>query len=138
MAEASPVRPRPLSPHALHWRWHVTMVTSILNRFTGVGLYAGLLIGVAGVLALASGEAAWAGFATLVGSWIGRIVLIGVSFSAFFHLFAGLRHLGWDSGKGFRPATANRTAWGAIILATFATVALWAYLLFGARATGAQ
>ncbi len=56
-------------------------------------------------------------------------MLIGVTFSAFFHLFAGLRHLAWDIGKGFKPATANRTAWAALALAALATLALWAFAL---------
>ena len=45
MAEASPgARARPLSPHLQVWRWHITMLTSILHRATGVALYGGALI----------------------------------------------------------------------------------------------
>lgn len=32
---------RPLSPHIWSWKWHITMLTSILHRVTGVGLYIG-------------------------------------------------------------------------------------------------
>jgi hypothetical protein len=37
-------RVRPLSPHLQVWRWHVTMLASILNRMTGGALYAGALV----------------------------------------------------------------------------------------------
>lgn len=129
MAEASPARPRPLSPHAGQWRWHVTMVASILNRMTAVACYAGLLIAVAAALALASGEDAYGRFLAVAGSWPVRLALIGVTFSALFHLLAGLRHLAWDGGWGFRPSTANRSAWGAMALAVLATAVLWGWLL---------
>ncbi len=57
MTEASPgVRERPLSPHLQVWRWHVTMLTSILHRVTGVGLYGATLLAAAG----------WAAFLALV------------------------------------------------------------------------
>ena len=56
MAEATPgARPRPLSPHVMHWRWHITMAASILTRVTGVGCYIGLLLVAGWALALASG-----------------------------------------------------------------------------------
>ena len=38
------VRPSPLSPHLQVWRWHITMLASILTRATGIALYGGLLI----------------------------------------------------------------------------------------------
>ncbi len=45
MTDASPgVRQRPLSPHLQVWRWHVTMLGSILHRACLVALYGGALI----------------------------------------------------------------------------------------------
>ena len=49
------VRERPRSPHLQVWRWHVTMLTSILNRVTGVGLYGAFLIGAIWAVCLAAG-----------------------------------------------------------------------------------
>lgn len=131
MADASPSRPRPLSPHVWQWRWHVTMAASILNRMTGMGLYGGLLLVAGWAWALASGEGAYSDYLGVLASWPGRIVLFGVTFSAFFHLAAGLRHLGWDSGNGFAPKTANSTAWAALGVALIATVATWWLALAG-------
>src|SRR6201996_7879553 len=100
-ATAPVVRPAPLSPHLQVWRWHVTMAASILTRATGVALYGALLIIALGAVALASGPDAYADFAGLMGSWLGRIVLFGIAFSVFYHMAAGVRHLFWDVGKGF-------------------------------------
>ena len=50
---------RPLSPHLQVWRWHVTMLGSILHRACLMGLYVGALILVAWAVALASGQEAY-------------------------------------------------------------------------------
>lgn len=126
MADAtSGARARPLSPHAQIWRWHITMAASILNRATGAALYGGAVLLMGWALALASGPVAYDGYVGLLGSIPGKIVLFGLTFSAFYHLFAGLRHLAWDAGKGFAPGLASRTAWAALICAALASVLVW-------------
>jgi succinate dehydrogenase / fumarate reductase cytochrome b subunit len=126
MAEASPGgRPRPLSPHLLQWRWHVTMAASILNRLTGVALYAGWLVIAAWALALASGPDAYAAYCSVLTSLPGRVVLFGIAFALFFHLAAGVRHLFWDFGKGFMPRRADASAIAAAAFAVVASVAVF-------------
>ena len=126
MADASPgLRARPLSPHLLQWRWHVTMTVSILNRATGMALYGGALALAGWALALASGPAAYAMFGGLLGSFLGQVAMIGLTFSLFFHLAGGLRHLVFDFGKGLAPASASLSAWLIIGFAVVATAAVW-------------
>ena len=48
---------RPLSPHLQVWRWHVTMLGSILHRASGVALYAGAALTVVWLASLAAGPA---------------------------------------------------------------------------------
>ena len=126
MAEATPgPRPRPLSPHVLNWRWHISAIAPILNRAAGSALYLGLLIVAGWAVALASGRDAYETYAGLFGSIPGRVVLFAVSAALFFHMANGVRHLAWDSGKGFAPKTANATAWGAFAFALAAAVGAW-------------
>ena len=126
MSQASPgARARPLSPHLQVWRWHVTLATSILHRFTGVGLYAGLLILAGWALALASGPEAYGVYTGLLGSILGKIVLFGITVCVFFHMANGVRHLAWDSGKGFAPRTADATAWAALAFGAVAAAVVW-------------
>ena len=130
MADASPgPRPRPLSPHVQVWRWHVTMAASILHRVTGVGLYIGALILMAWALSLAAGPGAYGAFAFLAGSILGKLALIALTLSVFYHLANGVRHLAWDAGYGFKPRTADATAWLAFGFALVATILLWAVIL---------
>ena len=118
-------RPSPLSPHLQVWRWHVTMAASILTRMTGVALYAGLLIVAWGAVALAGGADSYATFAAVMGSLLGRLVLFGITFSIFYHMAAGVRHLVWDFGKAFLPKTANMTAIAAMAFGLVAAVVVW-------------
>ena len=48
MAGVTRAEDRPISPFVSVWRWHITMLSSILHRATGVALYAagiGMTIG---------------------------------------------------------------------------------------------
>ena len=133
MTDSAPVRrPPPLSPYML-WRWHVTMASSILHRVTGVGLYAGALILAGWALALASGPHAYGAYTALLGSILGKLVLFGITVSAFYHLANGVRHLFWDTGSGLDVKTASTSAWAVIAIAIVGSIAFWAF----AFATGA-
>ncbi|HSZ51404.1 MAG TPA: succinate dehydrogenase, cytochrome b556 subunit [Caulobacteraceae bacterium] len=126
MADASPgLRERPLSPHVQVWRWHVTMAASIFNRATGVALYAGWLIFAGWALALAGGPDAYGAYCSVLTSIPGQIVLFGIAVSLFFHLAAGVRHLFWDSGRGFVPRDASASAIAAFVFAAAAAVVLF-------------
>ena len=128
MTESAPVRrPPPLSPYML-WRWHVTMFTSIAHRATGVALYGAALILAGWTLSLASGSQAYGTYMALLGSPLGKIVLFGITVSAFYHLANGIRHLVWDMGQGLDVKIANASAWGVIIFAVVASAAFWAWL----------
>jgi len=128
MADASRgLRSRPLSPSVGIWRWHVTMVASILHRAAGVALYAGALIFMALAVSLASGPDAYASFRALIGSLLGKVVLFAITASAFYHLGNGIRHLVWDAGYGFTPKTADRTAIFALAFGVIAAAAVWIY-----------
>jgi succinate dehydrogenase / fumarate reductase cytochrome b subunit len=127
MAEAATgPRARPLSPHLLQWRWHITMAASILNRVTGGGLYVGMFLLAGWALALASGQEAYETYMSVLGSLPGKAVMFAFTIALFYHLAAGLRHLAWDLGKGWAKGAASASAWAAIAFALVASIAVWA------------
>jgi succinate dehydrogenase / fumarate reductase cytochrome b subunit len=132
-----PAKPivRPLSPHLQIWRWHVTMLASILHRATGMALYAGAILVVGWVAALALDHDIYARFVQVAASPIGLIVWFGLTLSAFYHLAAGVRHLIWDTGAGLTPKTASAFAALCIWFAPIATVAFWAWLFVSGKVT---
>ena len=124
-AKGAGQRPRPLSPHLQVWRWHLTLFCSILHRATGIVLYLGAIVGAGWALSLASGPDAYGDFLSLMGSPIGKLFLFGLTFSAFYHLANGIRHLAWDMGEGFEPRAADTTAAAALAFGAAATIAVW-------------
>jgi succinate dehydrogenase / fumarate reductase cytochrome b subunit len=119
-------RERPLSPHVQVWRWHITMATSILHRATGVALYVGALIAAAWAVALAQGPDAYATFKHVMGSPLGKLVMLGLTVSYFYHLANGVRHLVWDTGHGLDVKSANASAVVVFAFTAAATIAVWA------------
>jgi succinate dehydrogenase / fumarate reductase cytochrome b subunit len=124
------VRERPLSPHLTIWRWGPNMVVSIRHRITGMGLsIVGLAVLTWWLMAIAGGSDAYSSFAGAATHWLGKVVLIGLTWAFFQHLFSGIRHLLMDTGMGYElkanKAGANATIVGSII----ATAVVWAYWL---------
>ncbi|MFN3521168.1 MAG: succinate dehydrogenase, cytochrome b556 subunit [Phenylobacterium sp.] len=127
MTDATPrLRARPLSPHLQVWRWHITMLTSILHRVSGVGLYVGALILAAWAVCLAAGPDAYGAFKAVLGSPLGKLVLFALTAGLFYHLANGVRHLTWDAGKGLDVKSANASAVFALTFTVVATLAVWA------------
>jgi succinate dehydrogenase / fumarate reductase cytochrome b subunit len=76
-------------------------------------------------VALAAGPGAYDTFRLVLGSPLGKLVLIAVTFSLFYHSANGVRHLVWDFGAGFLPKTADATAYLVLAIAALATLAVW-------------
>ena len=116
---------RPLSPHLQIYKPMLTMMMSITHRITGVALYVGTLILAAWLIAAASGQASFDTMQAVLGSFLGRIVLFGYTWALMHHMLGGIRHLIWDTGRGFgaveRELFAKLTLIGSIVL----TVLLW-------------
>ncbi len=92
---------RPLSPHIQIYKPQLTSTLSIAHRITGVALALGTPFLVWWLVAAAAGPSAFASAQAFFGSWIGLLLLFGWTFSFFFHLCNGIRHLAWDTGYGF-------------------------------------
>ncbi len=121
-----PASNRPLSPHLQVYKPQLTSVLSITHRATGVALALGLLLLVYWLFALAAGPETFFQARQLLGSWIGKLVLLGFSYALFYHLCNGVRHLFWDAGLGFELKTAYASGWAVVAVSTVLTVLAWA------------
>ena len=72
------------------------MLGSILHRATGAALYVAALLLAAWAIALASGPDCYQHYQLILASPIGRLILLGITLAAFYHLANGIRHLAWD------------------------------------------
>jgi succinate dehydrogenase / fumarate reductase, cytochrome b subunit len=130
-------RTRPLSPHIQIYRPMLTMLMSIAHRISGAALYFGTLLLAWWLLAAASGPNSYATVQHFMSSVFGRLILFGYTWALILHMLGGIRHLIWDTGRGFEPAErewlARATLFGSIVL----TIVLWiaGLLLLGGSGT---
>jgi succinate dehydrogenase / fumarate reductase, cytochrome b subunit len=127
---------RPLSPHLSVYRMsRYTLLTSILNRATGLVLSVGLILLVYWLVTIASGPAAYGRARVVLSMGLLKAVYVILLATFSYHLIAGIRHLIWDTGHGLERAQAKRSA-ALVVVCTillFAGLAWWA-LHAGARA----
>ena len=116
---------RPLSPHLQIYKPMLTMMMSIMHRITGVGLYFGIILLMWWLTAASISDSYFDFVQDFFGHWFGRLLLFGFTWTLIHHALGGLRHLLWDTGRGF---DLNAVEWlaranlaGSIIL----TLLLW-------------
>jgi succinate dehydrogenase / fumarate reductase cytochrome b subunit len=106
------------------------MVVSILHRITGIGLsVVGLAVLTWWLMAIAGRGDAYASFVGHASRWYGRVILVGLTWAFFQHLFSGIRHLIMDTGMGFELGANKAGAVATIVGSIVATLLIWAYWL---------
>jgi succinate dehydrogenase / fumarate reductase, cytochrome b subunit len=118
---------RPLSPHASVYKFKYTIISSFLNRLTGLALTFGLLPLVYWLMALADGREAYQRAAVVLTNPFFKLIYLGLAFSFCYHLVAGFRHLIWDTGRGLEKRQSQQSAW----IVAGVSVLLTALLVFG-------
>ncbi len=100
----------------------------------GVAMVGGAVLLIYWLAAAAYGPEPFARANALLATWFGRLVLFGLTFSLFFHLGNGIRHLAWDSGFGFELPALRASGLAVVIFALVLTLLTWiaAYARTGA------
>jgi len=121
---------RPISPHLQIYRPQLTSVLSFAHRVTGLtlGLYSIALVML--LVAAAAGPRPFSMVQRLMQSLFGEILLFGGTFCFFLHLCGGIRHLLWDSGRGFELGEIYASGWAVVAVSTALTVAAWLVSVF--------
>lgn len=124
---------RPISPHLQIYNPQITSVLSILHRILGVALSFGAVLLVYWLVAAAFGPDTYLQAQNFFASWFGQLILLGMSFSLFYHFANGIRHLIWDAGIGFDMPTLRATGVLVIISSFGLTAITWivAYIRAG-------
>lgn len=120
-------RTRPRSPNIQIYRPQLTSLLSIFNRITGIVLSACAVLLVVWLVAAATGPQAYGIVRGVIGSWIGQILLFGATFAFFLHLCGGIRHLVWDTGRGFNLRSIYISGWVVVAASITLTVAAWVF-----------
>ena len=134
MADAKSAANRPLSPHLQIYKPMLTMMMSIFHRLTGAALYFGTLLLAWWLIAAATGPDYFNFVNDFLGSVLGRLLLFGFSWALFHHMLGGIRHLVWDTGRGFELGTVEIMARLTLLGSFSLTIVTWvlAYWAMGA------
>ncbi|MES2677884.1 MAG: succinate dehydrogenase, cytochrome b556 subunit [Pseudomonadota bacterium] len=127
---------RPLSPHIQIYKPQISSFTSILHRATGIFLYIGVVVICWAIVhyayqveILVDGEIE----EKACDCWLKYSVYAAVlmwSFSLYYHMCNGIRHLFWDIGKGFDKKIATRNGILVLIISALMTIASAYYVFF--------
>ncbi|HEX4891919.1 MAG TPA: succinate dehydrogenase, cytochrome b556 subunit, partial [Hyphomicrobiaceae bacterium] len=74
-----------------------------------------------------SGPQQYAFVSGLLGSPLGLLVLFGFTWAFMHHLLGGVRHLIWDTGRGFDLASIRSLSLGTLIGSVVLTVVIWVW-----------
>ena len=112
---------RPLSPHLQIYRPSFTMMMSIMHRISGVILYFGSFLLLAWYISILIGAETYQLFSfTII-----KIALFLFTWIFFHHLFGGIRHFIWDTGRGFELKTIEWLARLTAIFSLISTLIVW-------------
>ena len=118
-------RPRPLSPHLTIYRWPLTMILSIMHRVTGAALSLGMIVFILWLLTIAFSQNGYNFFLSIMESRLGQLALFLWSFAFFLHFCNGIRHLYWDTGRGFDKDKVELSARLVIFGSAILTIFFW-------------
>lgn len=110
-----------------YYKPQITSVLSILHRATGVVLTViGAPLMLWWLIALGQGAESYSNFQSCLGGILGTLARLALLFCLSFHLFNGIRHLVWDTGRGFEMKTVHLSGWlvvfGAVVLTGILTM----------------
>ena len=118
-------RERPLSPHLQIYSPLINMVTSIVHRMTGAALYFGTFLLAWWLTAAATSPEYFNYVSSWFATWAGQAVMIGYTWALLQHMFGGLRHFLWDTGRGYDLKVIDQLSWGSLALSFVLTGLIW-------------
>ena len=116
---------RPLSPHLQIYKPMLTMTMSIVHRITVVILLFATILLAWWLISAAAGPHYFSFVENILISIPGRFVLLGCTWALIHHALGGLKHLVWDTGRGFDLDVVEKMAKGSLILSILLTIAVW-------------
>ena len=99
----------PLSPHIQIYRWHISSLVSISHRITGIINIIAITIICFWASSLLLGENNYEAINSFLNSFIGKFIILGITWSFLFQILSEIRHLIMDFGYGFEIQTTKIT-----------------------------
>ena len=114
---------KPLSPHIQIYKWHISSLVSISHRITGIINILAITLMCIWFALILLGESNYEIIKIFLQTFIGKFILIGITWSFSFQMLSEIRHLIMDLGYGFdlniTKITGLLVIFGSLILTIF-------------------
>ena len=97
----------PLSPHIQIYSWSISSLISISHRITGVINIIILTSVCFWIASMLLGSTSYEFIYSILNSFFGKFLVIGITWSFSFQILSEIRHLFWDLGYGFEITTSK-------------------------------
>tara|TARA_Y100000591_G_C21644758_1_gene599727 strand:+ start:152 stop:535 length:384 start_codon:yes stop_codon:yes gene_type:complete len=115
----------PLSPHLQIYRWHISSLVSISHRITGIINFVAFIFICIWASMLLLGETNYSSIEILMSSYIGKFIVLGLTWSFSFQILSEIRHLIMDMGYGFELKTTKLSGLLVIFGSIFLTIIIF-------------
>ena len=99
----------PISPHIQIYSWNISSLISISHRITGVINILALILICLWIALLLLGEVNYEYIKFFLQSFLGKFLILYLTWSFTFQILSEIRHLFWDFGYGFELTTSKIT-----------------------------
>lgn len=97
----------PLSPHIQIYSWSISSLISISHRIISVINIILLTIVCFWIASMLLGSTSYEFIYSILNSFFGKFLVIGITWSFSFQILSEIRHLFWDLGYGFEITTSK-------------------------------
>ena len=97
----------PLSPHIQIYSWNISSLISISHRIISVINIILLTIVCFWIASMLLGSTSYEFIHSILNSFFGKFLVIGITWSFSFQILSEIRHLFWDLGYGFEITTSK-------------------------------
>ena len=118
----------PLSPHIQIYNWHISSLISISNRITGVINIIALIFVSIWISSMLFGATSYEFTKSILTSFFGKFVVIGIIWSFSFQILSEIRHLFWDLGLGLSLRNSYISGYLVILISVAITIISVFYL----------
>ncbi len=119
---------KPLSPHIQIYRWHISSLVSITHRITGIINFFAITSIFVWFAFIYFGENNYYIIQSILQTFIGKFIILGITWSFSFQILSEIRHLIMDLGYGFELKVTKITGLLVIFGSIFLTITIY---LFG-------
>ena len=117
----------PLSPHIQIYRWNISSLVSISHRITGIINIVALTVICFWIASLLLGENSYEFTKIFLNSILGKLIILGLTWSFSFQILSEIRHLIMDLGYGFELKVTKIT--GLIVIIGSFVMTILVYLI---------